>query len=77
MEVNIRIHGMGFPQEAAPQDLRAASPGLSVASGWKPCNRNWPIGPSLGTCFVKHVHTLTIHVWDIYLHLVDFYGKSR
>ena len=23
------------------------------ASGWKPCNRNWPIGPSLGTCFVK------------------------
>ena len=23
--------------------------------------------------FVAH----TIHVWSIYLHLVDFYGKSR
>ncbi len=26
------------------------------ASGWKPCNRNWPIGPSPGLFIVRHVH---------------------
>ena len=25
----------------------------------------------------KHFMTHTIHVWYIYLHLVDFYGKCR
>ena len=34
------------------------------ASGWKQCNRNWPIGRSLGTCFVKHVHKSYFFQYD-------------
>ena len=40
----------------------------------KPMNK-WMIWGVLTHYFWKHPYTLRIHVWYIYLHLVDFYGK--